>query len=245
MRARFLTLVASSLALLGLGAACGTSTETSSGGSSPGPAASCVADAGADPPYKSEATGTLSGAAVGASLCGVLAEVYATPYTHGTSLVFQLSGGASGFTSPTGARAARVTGLVAVGAAKPGVYSSTTSGACGSLVVSFELPMPAGVDCDAGTAPNCPAHCAAVCSSFGCEPCAPQPPMVDYQASAAADCLGDGQKPEGDWTLTLTSVAPTPDDAGPSDLTHYLVHGSFVASLAGSDGASAALSLSF
>ncbi len=64
--------------------------------------------------------------------------------------------------------------------------------------------------------------------SPGCQPLTPE---ICYQAIGASSCLLGWQGPIGMWTLTLTSVAPHASDAGASDIAHYIVHGSFVATM--------------
>ena len=224
------------------------STSTGTTTSPPGP--DCGAPSGSVAPYDSEASGTVSGAAVSASLCNLPAHLYVSPYTTPKDRVLLLldSTGSSAITfqSPPGAADPILTGMIAAPSASPGVYQSTATGACGGLVFSYALPVPPGLDCSGTTPPTCPPGCASVCSGQGCVPCAPSPPEVAYEAKVPSDCLGNTQAGAGAWTLTLTSVVPFTGDGGSSG-TYYVPHGSLTATLVGPDGGagSAVLSVGF
>ena len=65
--------------------------------------------------------------------------------------------------------------MVPVTAPAAGVYKDSDPQACGAVLFSYALPIPAGLVCEAGTAPDCPAGCSSACSGFGCEPCTRRP----------------------------------------------------------------------
>ena len=215
-------------------------------------AGSCTSIPGsALPSGASAASGTFSGAASG-TVCsgGASARIEAAGSSQDTApFLFELSttvgpnrwGDHFLFSAPAGASDGELNVMVGLTSVATGVLTETSAGTCGSGAFTYYLPVPAGLDCDAGVAPNCPNGCSSECSGFGCEPCTPQPPSVSYTAKAAGDCLGTQQTPSGSWTLTLTSV--TPSTAGTSATT-YTPHGTFTTSLAGADGAPGTVTLS-
>ena len=195
------------------------------------------------PGYESDGSGSLDGDHVNATLCHVWAHAMISPYTTppGQALLMLDSSSHDTPQSPPGTSGGLLIGQLAIDSPNPGVYHSADSGACGSVTFDFQLPLPAGTDCSVGTPPACPANCASICSSQGCEPCAPNPPSVDYQAAASSDCLGSTQSALGGWQIQLTSATPV---EGPDSGGDYLVHGSLTADLI-ADGDTAVLSLSF
>ena len=260
--------VACAAAVLVASVAAGCSGSTSSlpegpdggGGSSSGgtvvDAGSCVAipssflPAGASP-----ASGTVIGAGLAATLCpaGASARVEPAGASIDTSPYFFVlsytvgsdsSAGDFLFSSPAGATDGELNVMVGLPSPSPGTYAAGSGGTCGGGAFTYYLPVPAGLDCDAGVAPNCPEGCSSECSGFGCDPCTPQPPAVSFTANAAGDCLGDTQPAVGSWSLSLTSV--TAASPGNSD-KYYTPHGSFTATMAGADGSpgSATLSVTF
>jgi hypothetical protein len=66
---------------------------------------------------------------------------------------------------------------------------------------------------------------------------------VGYGANGPSDCLGGAQNVYGSWTITLTSIAPTPDAGG-----YFTPHGTLSATLLDDSDAGrapATLSVSF
>jgi len=193
--------------------------------------------------YESDGSGTLVGDEVNASLCHVSAHAMVSPYTTPSGQALLMLDSASDATPqfPEGTSGGTVIGMLAIDAPNPGTYRSSDRGACGSMTYDFQLPLPAGTDCSAGTPPACPTNCLSICSSQGCEPCAPNPPSVDYQAAAASDCLGSTQSAFGAWQIELTSatLVDGPDAGG-----DYLVHGNLRADVL-ANGNTAVLALSF
>jgi hypothetical protein len=224
-----------------------TGTTTTGTTTTPPSGADCGAPSASGQPYDSEASGTVAGSAVHADICNALAHLYLSPYTMPANqvLLFLNSTTSSSITleSPAGATDPILVGTISVSSPSPGVYRSSDGTACGDLGFSFYLPVPAGVDCDGGVPPSCPPGCGSLCSGFGCEPCTPSPPEVDYEAQAASDCLGSTTAVEGSWTLTLTSAEKITGDAA-SWQTYYLPHGSLTATLVNADGGTDTTTLS-
>lgn len=126
-----------------------------------------------------------------------------------------------------------------IASAAPGTYTSSDATNCGSLSVSYVLPVPPGVDCGDGsvTGPNCPPGCSSACSGFGCTPCTPDPPEGFYEAQGGATCFEVAEPAIGSWSITLTSVEPYTGDAGASQgRVLYVAHGSVTAQMIGGDG---------
>jgi hypothetical protein len=262
-RGRVLAACAAGVLAAGVAAACGGSNSTlpdvpdgGGGASSSGgavDAGSCVAIPASDlPQASSPASGTVSGAGLDATLCpgGASARVepagasidtapylFYLTYTVGSSS----SAGDFLFASPAGATDGELNFMVGLSSPAPGQYTPGTSGTCGGGAFTYYLPIPEGLSCDAGTAPNCPKGCASECSGFGCDPCTPQAPSVSFTANAAGDCLGDTQPAVGTWSLSLTSVtAASPGNGG----KYYTPHGSLTATMAGASGAAGTATLS-
>ncbi len=148
------------------------------------------------------------------------------------------------FQTPADATNAEMVTFFGLSSPSPGEYDGPASGECGSMDVTYFLPSPASLDCDAGAPPNCPAGCATACSGFGCAPCTPQPPSVTFSAHGSADCVGNTETPSGSWKLSLTSVTPTDASTEPS-VPYYEPRGTFTANLEGGDAGTAVLSVSF
>jgi len=206
----------------------------------------------------SPASGTVTGNGLDALLCpgGAVAFIecggsgdgIATPCLFFFSLT--LTGAASfQFLAPTDASSGDVTATLGMGSASPGSYSSPAGSQCGTVAFGYSLPVPPGVDCEGGAAPDCPPGCGnwvcpATFSPNGCSPCLPLAPSVSYLAQGTTDCEGDTSTAVGSWTLSLTSV--TEADAG--GLAYYAPHGTLTATMvnagdAGADGAT--LSVTF
>jgi hypothetical protein len=192
------------------------------------------------PEYASPAGGTIEGTGLQGSVCNAAAYVFLSHYTTppGDYLLFINSTQTSTFSlSVPGASDGLLDVTVLVGGPMPGTYASSGTSTCGFLGFSYSLPVPPGVDCDGGVAPDCPPGCASVCSGQGCEPCTPQQPEVGYGATAASDCLGETQAVAGSWSATITSVgSPVVEQGG----TYYAVHGTFAATLVDEGDAGAA-----
>jgi hypothetical protein len=191
-------------------------------------------------PYEATASGTITGAGLSGEFCNATADIFVSAHTTPAGqLILQLNSGealTASFSSPKAASDAEIVGMISVSAASPGVYKSFDGEACGSMLFSYSLPVPADVNCEGMTGPGCPMGCTSACSGFGCEPCTAQRPEVDYSAQAASDCLGDTQTVGGSWTLTLTSVVPYKGGGAGSD-SEYTAHGTLVATLLDQGGA--------
>jgi hypothetical protein len=185
-------------------------------------------------PYETTASGTITGAGLSGVFCNATADIFLSAHTTPAGqLLLQLNSGealTASFSSPKVASHAEIVGMISVSAASPGVYKSSDSEACGSVLFSYSLPVPADVNCEGKKGPSCPMGCSSACSGFGCEPCTPQQPEVNYSAQVASDCLGETQTVEGSWTLTLTSVVPYEGGGAGSD-SEYMAHGTLVATL--------------
>jgi hypothetical protein len=185
-------------------------------------------------PYDTAASGTITGAGLSGVFCNATADVYLSSHTTPAGrFLLQLNSGealSASFSSPKLASHAEIVAMISMSAASPGVYKSSDGEACGTVLFSYALPVPAGVNCEGKTGPSCPKGCASACSGFGCEPCTAEQPEVDYSAQAASDCLGETQTVAGSWTLTLTSVVPYEGGAGGSG-AEYKAHGTLVATL--------------
>jgi hypothetical protein len=203
----------------------------------------CTPSSTALPDYQSDASGTVIGDDVNASLCHVWAHAMISPYTtpSGQALLMFDSSTHDTPQAPEGTSGGVLIGQLAIDAPAPGVYRNSDQGSCGGVTYDFQLPLPAGTDCNAGTPPECPQNCTTACSSSGCLPCTPNPPSVDYQAAVVSDCLGSTQSPLGAWQIELTSATPVD---GPDAGGDYLVHGSLRADVL-SGGSTAVLALSF
>ncbi|HEY1695886.1 MAG TPA: hypothetical protein VGG39_27150 [Polyangiaceae bacterium] len=215
----------------------------SDGGGAPAPdsGVSCPppdADSGV---YGAEnpASGTVSGPDVACTFCNAGASVFVESYaTFPTMTYLDLQDGTFVFTSPTTASDARVSGIVQIAAAAPGTYTSSDPTNCGSVSLSYVLPVPPGVDCGDGSilGPTCPPGCGSACSGFGCSPCAPNPPEGFYLAQGGATCFEETEPAVGSWSITLTSVEPYAGDAGLAQgRVNYVAHGSLTAQLVGGD----------
>jgi hypothetical protein len=249
------------MVLAGSAAACGGVENSSPGGGDAAPAHDANTDGGPAapvcpapgelPPYATAVSGTVTGTSLSGDFCNATAHLYlSTSTTPPDQLLFFLDTSASTtstFTAPAQASHALLTASLSVSAARPGVYKSSDGDACGSLSFGYALPVPAGVDCEGKTGPDCPSGCSSACSGFGCEPCTAQQPGVEFEALGTSDCLGESQTKMGSWTLTLISVTPYEADGGSGD-SYDKVHGTLTATLVEQgDGGSqtAALSASF
>jgi hypothetical protein len=216
----------------------------------------CAVPLSDTPPYDSPAAGSVMGSGLSATLCpgGASVRLESTaagtqPYLFALDYTIQVGNEAPVtdflFQTPSNASNGELDVVLGISAAAPGEYTSPAGQQCGSMAFTYYLPVPPGIDCDAGAPPNCPAGCGTVCSGFGCEPCSPQPPAVSYTAQGSADCLGDTTIPIGSWDLVLTSVTPT--DAGSGGLRFYTSHGTFTATMVGGEGGAdtATFSVSF
>ena len=173
---------------------------------------------------------------------GAFAYVQSTPAPDGGApqialYIDNVDIGAAGdrirFADPANALAGDVHIDIGLATASAGTYDATQT--CGSVVLNVDLPVPATVNCatDASVSSDadCPPGCQAT-GSFSGPACAPLEPEITYAATASSDCVGDSTTPEGSWTLTLTSVAPYPEDAGSGDSSYYQVHGNLASTLA-------------
>lgn len=188
--------------------------------------------------YATAASGYISGADVGASVCNASAWLFQSRYSSppGDYVLFLNSTQQSSVTATKRPDTSDwlLNGMMQVSAPAAGNYPS--AGQCGFLSFEFALPVAPGVTCS-GTGPNCPPGCAAACSGLGCGPCTPQQPTVGYSANGSSDCLGTAQSPQGSWTVTLTSVQPYYDDAGSNQNgQHYITHGTVTGTLPNEDG---------
>jgi hypothetical protein len=150
----------------------------------------------------------------------------------------ELSYGSFQFTQPGPASDGSIRGVVQIASAAPGTYTSSDPTNCGNLSLSYELPVPPGVDCGDGsiTGPTCPPGCSSACSGFGCSPCTANPPEGFYAAQGAGNCFDVSEPAVGSWTITLTSVEPYTGDAGESQgRLLYVAHGTVTAQLVGGD----------
>ena len=194
--------------------------------------------------YQTPASGTVAGSGMSASFCGAVAWLYVSPYsTPPNDALLFLDGNLSSVhvESPPSSQGL-LSGMMRVGAASPGVY--TSAGSCGFLSFTFYLPPPPNLDCSDTSGSGCPAGCSRVCY-YGedCSPCAPMSPAVYYRAHGVGDCATGGQA-SGSWSITLTSVVPS---TGPTNSggTFYVVHGTVAGALAGDDGGSVNLTATF
>jgi hypothetical protein len=201
-------------------------------------------------------TGTITGSGVSGVICHADARLYlSTATTPPNQLLLMLNSSTSPddstFQSPPGASYASFGGFFSVSAPAPGTYGSAIGQPCGSLVFSYNLPIPPSVDCEGGTPGSCRPGCTAACAGFGglggCDPCTPVAPEVGYQTYESNDCLGDPQTTQGSWTTTLTSVTLYNNPSGATNGTYYVVHGTFTANMTEGDAGAetAVLTLSF
>ncbi len=228
------------------GSACAT------GGSSP---AGCSAIPSSDvPSYASLVGGTLTGTGVSAALCpgGAFARVESAGARSDTApyflaLDYTVQTGSAGpvtdfaFQQPTGANHGEIDLYLGLTAPAPGSYGSAGGQECGTLALTYYLPVPPGVDCDGGSPPDCPPGCGTFCDNIvggGCEPCYPQPPAISYVANGSSDCIGGSLTPLGSWDLSLTSVAATDTDGG-GTTTYFTPHGTLTATLVNAGDAGA------
>jgi hypothetical protein len=255
----------------------GSSSSGSGGGSSSGSATSsggnpfagldaawdggaCAAIPGSDlRAHASPAYGTVTGTGLDALLCpgGAGAVILSAGASYDTApfifeLDYTLAGGAADFLfeAPADASNGELSVLLGISSTSPGSYSSPAGSECGTMAFTYYLPVPPGLDCEAGAPPDCPPGCGTICDNIiggGCEPCRPQPPGVSYSAQGNADCIGDTLTALGSWTLSLTSVTEA-DGGTAGGLTYYTPHGTLTATMvnAGDAGAdTATLSASF
>jgi hypothetical protein len=133
------------------------------------------------------------------------------------------------FSAPAGASTGDLNVGLGIGSVSPGSYSGPVGGECGWLFFSYNLPVPPGLDCEAGAPPDCPPGCGTSCTDDipgFCFPCKPEAPGVGYSAAGTTDCIGDTSTAVGSWTLSLTSVTEA-DDAG----SEYTPHGTLTATM--------------
>jgi len=145
--------------------------------------------------------------------------------------------GAYGFrlTAPAAALSGALSGWTGVSEAAAATYDSTTN--CGWLDFVVTLPVPPGVVCASRVAP-----CAPGCEGTGeASLCEPAPARMHYQARSAATCQLQQEPPEGDWQLTVTSVAPL---AAPNGYRRFETHGELASTLVNLDDATDSITLS-
>ncbi len=218
--------------------ACGSRSELDADASTCDQRASptCEPLDGGPPTWASPATGTITGDGLDVTFCpdGVYASVkvsstQAAPYEFGLGL-----NGASAtpmyFDSPPrGAQPAALAISVPIPSNAPGDYAADPKLGASFTDFFYQL-VPACFSCGDTKPKNvsdCPPGCSTVCSSGGCEPCAPDPPGHEYAGGA--------------WTLTLTAdPIATGTDAG-----LFTPHGSFTATLSGADGGAVTVSATF
>jgi hypothetical protein len=205
----------------------------------PAPVGDCGPPASGLNAYASAASGTIAASGVSVSICNAEAYVFLSRYTTPPGdYLFNLASIDNAtsfeFAGDAGAANGLLSGMVLVSAPGPGTYTSTGTSSCGFLGFSYSLPLPPGIDCEGGVAPDCPPGCGSACSGQGCLPCSPMQPEVFYQANAPSDCLGDSQNVTGSWSLTLTSVAPAGTQ---QNGTYYVPHGTITATLTGGNDA--------
>jgi hypothetical protein len=225
--------------------------DSSSGGSACPPIPTSDLRAHASP-----ASGTVTGNGLDALLCpgGAGAVILSAGASYDTApFIFELnytvaaSAADFQFQTPAGADDGELSVLLGIASAAPGIYSSPTGNECGTMALTYYLPVPPGTDCEAGAPPNCPPGCGTICDNIvggGCEPCEPQPPSVGYSATGSGDCIGDTLTPLGSWMLSLTSLAE--DDAGTTGgVTYYAPHGTLIATMvSGGDAGAGSVTLS-
>jgi hypothetical protein len=205
--------------------------------------ASCPPTTDPIPAYEGDGSGSVVGAELKATLCHVGAWVYVSPDTRppGRALLNLVYNSPSDLQIPAGGTAGWAKGSLCIDSPTPGVYLSSGSQACGSLLYVFGAPIPPGTDCDGGVPPTCSPYCSANCFGSECLPCTLDPPAVIYEADAADSGYGATQAVIGSWKIELTSVTPA---VSPGAGAAFLAHGNLTANLSeGSD--SAALSLAF
>jgi hypothetical protein len=166
------------------------------------------------PDGASGGSGTLRGPGVAASVCNVGVNFDPPTSDNFDTLEFGFTNATSVFDSPAGANGLVFSGLVSVVVQAAPYVPGTYGGNGGILGVSYDLPIPPGLNCEAGVAPSCPPGCGFACAGASCTPCVPAPTIVSYTS--------------GRWTLELTSADP---------------HGKFAAELYGPDGGSPAATL--
>ncbi len=136
-----------------------------------------------------------------------------------------------------------VLALLSIGAAAPGVYSSSIApnglascSANGDWVTLFYYPPGTVVpDCGNTVGPGCPMGCASNCGE-ACGGCYAQIDAPQTIYGSVTGCTGSSP-PLGSWILTLTSVVPFLGDSGlPAGSQAYTVHGTLGASLVYGEG---------
>jgi hypothetical protein len=186
-------------------------------------------------PGESVASGSITSPNVSALVCDLVVSA-SSPASGGSTpdqafVSFGMSGQyISDVQRPTGATSVLMQGTLQVGALRPGVYSNS-DGLCGAVYYSYSFALVPSAHCEGGTTPNCPAGCAPACTDAGCASCVQFQSGLEYQASAASNCLASTlQQVMGSWTLDLNSVVPVRTVSGIGE-TIYSVHGSLTADL--------------
>jgi hypothetical protein len=144
------------------------------------------------------------------------------------------------FTLPATAIAGDFSVMAGLGTPSVGVYDSASS--CGLVSLCATLPIPAGVDCEAGapTGSSCPAGCAMEGPILG-PSCQAINPTVCYAANGTSDCAGNATSPLGSFQIVLTSVALVGDAGGTMPM--YEVHGEFTGTLVEDNDAGGTMSV--
>ncbi len=219
----------------------GAGTSVSQAGSSSG--VSCNLN-GTPPTYSSPASGSITGPNIDVTFDPINGDAYLehTPGSYAVAAGYWVSINAStpansatstNFQKPTDATSGMLTVFVEVNSATSGTYSSTGLSRCSSAAYCAQLPIPSSVNCANVTGSDCPAGCSLQGPVMGPN-CQPVTPELCYSADGAMTCAGETPTPQGSWSLTLTSVTPCSDNPNPStNITHYVVHGSFTANLVG------------
>jgi hypothetical protein len=195
---------------------------------------------------QSVGSGSIEGAEVSCTLCGVGVVLSTLRGSSGASLNVSSAARDHGFSIGGGCSAPGGTvpgslivfGEIFLKSTSPGTYTmEAPSDWNPSLMVSYWTPNPDAVDCGDAEAPNCINGCESSCgiSDAGefCSPCEPGPggSAVNDTQFIAQPAQG-GIPGAGSWTVSLTSVTPYSGDAGSEDGgTNYLVHGSISANL--------------
>jgi hypothetical protein len=248
-----------SLAVAALGAvAC----SKHDGGSGAG--AGCVpvwaeGDAGV-PAYDTFASGTAAAPGMNASFCNAGISLQQNGLQPPAILQLETQDAYTAVSVTVSGTSARALGgmLSATFAVPPavGVYKSTDSDACGSVLLGYGLPSAPGVDCSTAPGNACPQGCqqtfACGAHSDGTGCCLTVATMFEYQSNASTSTCTRGvvNGPAlGSWTLTLSSVTAYADSTkylGP-DGTAFFAHGTLTAELAGTADTkdSATLTLTF
>jgi hypothetical protein len=201
-------------------------------------------------PYELPAHGTLVGPDISAWFCNVDAWVTSGLY-DGVYINLSTNGDTQiAIENPAGGFFGVIDGVLQVGAT-PGVYQGSLDGGCGQLTMIYDEPLPPGLDCDAGTPPQCPAGCASGEIGPGMPgmppmwgPCEAVPVTAQYQVASPGKC--ESAPIAGSWTVDIQSIVPFSGDGGIFTADSYTAHGTVTVQMVrtGFDGGTEAATLS-